>query len=797
MSRNARELLGELSLEEKAGLVSGADFWHLKAVPRLEIPSVMVTDGPHGLRKQRGSADQIGIADSVPATCFPTASATASSWDRGLMREIGVALAEECLAQDVAVILGPGVNMKRSPLCGRNFEYISEDPFLAGEMAAAIIDGVQSLGVGTSLKHFAVNNQEHRRMTIDAVVDERTLRELYLPAFERAVRQARPWTVMCAYNRLNGTYCSENRRLLQEMLREEWGFDGVLVTDWGACNDRVAGLAAGQDLEMPYSGEANAASIVAAVKGGSLDEAVLDRSVLRVLELILRAEASRRPGFSCNMGAHHALARKAARESMVLLKNEGDLLPLAKEARVALIGAFAERARFQGAGSSLINPARLDSAVEEIKFFNSSVPFVRGYDPASDRPDPALIEEAARVAAAVDVPIVFVGLTESYEMEGADRVHLRLPASHDALVEAVAAANPDTVVVLSNGAAVELPWLDRVGAVLEGFLAGEAGAGAALDLVYGHISPCGKLAESWPVALGDLPSSRHFPDGPATVEYREGLYVGYRWFDASGAKPRFPFGFGLSYTKFDYSDLVLSRSAMSDTDTLKVSLDVTNVGKRPGSEIVQIYVRDLESTVWRPDKELKDFAKVTLGPGEKKRVEFELDGRAFAYWDCDLGAWNVESGDFEIVAAASSADPRLAARVRVESSRTGHRPRDLRAVLPSYYAPRAGAFDPSDKEFAALLGREPPPRTLPPRAAFDMTSTLGDIKGSILGRLLYRVVLNAAWKTMAGDEASRAMLADMVDDMPLRNITALSGGSPSFRSVRFMLALLNIGRKKH
>jgi beta-glucosidase len=809
MEARVDEALAKLSLEEKAALVSGADFWHTKAVDRLGIPSVMVADGPHGLRKQDGQVDHVGLADSVPATCFPTASAVASSWDPALQREIGVALAEECLAEGVSVILGPGVNMKRSPLCGRNFEYFSEDPHLSGEMGAAFVEGVQSLGVGTSLKHFAANNQEHRRMSIDAVVDERNLREYYLPAFETVVKRAKPWTVMCSYNRLNGTYASENGWLLDRVLRQEWGFEGLLVTDWGACNDRVAGLAAGQDLEMPSSGAENAATIVEAVRSGALSQAVLDASVRRVLDLAFRGEANRRPGYPRKHAEHHELARRAATESMVLLRNEGGILPLAPGASIALVGEFAEKPRFQGSGSSLINPARLDSIRGAMGDYSSDVTWARGYDSESDSPDARLIAEAVAAARSRDIVILVAGLTASYEVEGADRRHLRLPASHLALIEALAAANPNLVVVLANGSAVEMPWLGRSRAVLEAFLAGEAGALAVLDLLFGRATPSGKLSETFPAALDDLPSSRHFPEGPASVEYREGPFVGYRWYDAAAeaasrtgeaaVEPLFPFGFGLSYTTFAYSGFALSTVAMRDTDTLRLRCRVRNTGPVAGAEVVQVYVRDVESTVLRPFKELKAFARLELGPGEEKEALFELDRRAFAYWDCGLGDWNVESGSFEVMVGASSRDIRGRATVHVDSSRPDHRPKDLRALLPSYSnpPPRAAAFRPSDAEFAALLGRNPPPKAKPRGAAFDMSSTIADVRITILGRLLFRLVLWVAQATAAGgDAASRSMVKEMVLDMPLRNITALSGGKPSFRTVRFLLGLMNLGRRR-
>ena len=800
MNEKIKELLAAMTLEEKASLCSGADFWHLKSVERLGIPQIMVSDGPHGLRKQDGASDHVGVADSVPATCFPTSSATASSWDAALMGEIGKALAEECLQEEVSVILGPGVNLKRSPLCGRNFEYISEDPFLAGEMAAALIQGVQGLGVGTSLKHFAANSQEHRRMSIDSVIDERTLRELYLPAFETAVKKGRPWTVMCAYNRLNGSYCSQNEWLLSELLREEWGFEGIVVTDWGACDDRVLGLKAGQDLEMPSPGGHNDKSIVRAVKRGDLPLAVLDRTVARILELILKAQASRRPGFRYDAAAHHALARRAARESMVLLRNEGSFLPLKAGTRLALIGDFAERPRFQGAGSSLINPSRLDTLKAELGAYSPDFVYAKGYSQDSDLPDEALIAEAVAAARAAEAVILCVGLTAAYEMEGCDRSHLRLPASHERLIEAVCAANPRSLVLLSNGAAVEMPWIQGPAAVLEGFLAGQAGAGAALDLIFGAASPSGKLAESYPLALADLPSSAHYREGPLTVEYREGLYVGYRYFDSAGKKPLFPFGFGLSYTSFEYSDLRLSAPSVAEGETLTVSFTVANTGKVAGAEIAQLYVHDREASVYRPYKELKGFAKVFLEAGERKSLSLSLDSRAFSFWDSGLGDWRAEPGDFDILVGPSSAELALSASLRLSPASTGAEGRAPLGPedLPSYFKPAAEGLSVGDEEFCRLYGRALPPRAKAARAAFDLSTPLGDTRSSFVGRLLFNFVLRTACETMIdkNDKATLSMMEEMVSDMPVRNIVSLSGGHPGYGVALLLLFLMNLGRSR-
>lgn len=808
MSEWIEAAIAAMSLDEKAAMVQGADFWRLASVERLGIRGAWMADGPHGLRKVDAEGNP-GFSGAVPATCFPTASALASSWDRGLLREVGVALAEECRAEGVSVLLGPGVNIKRSPLCGRNFEYYSEDPLLAGELAVAFIEGVQSLGVGTSLKHFAANNEEHLRKTIDAVVDERSLRELYLPAFEAAVTRARPWTVMCAYNRLNGLHCAENPWLLDEVLRKEWGFEGVLVSDWGACNDRVAGLEAGQDLEMPYPGPGHAREIVAAVERGRLAEAVLDRSVRRILALIERSGAaaggdapangpSPSASRACDYDAHHELARRAARESMVLLKNEDGILPLKPGAKLAVVGDMARHPRYQGSGSSLINPRRLDTVLGEIGDYSHDVVFAQGYHQDRELPDEGLVAEAVLAARDADAVIVFAGLTSAYEVEGADRSHLSLPPAQEALIEAVAEANPATVVVLANGSSVEMPWLGRVKALLDAFLSGEAGAGAALDLLFGRASPSGRLSETYPVALGDLPSSRWFPEGPATVEYREGLYVGYRWFVTSGEKPLFPFGFGLSYAEFGYSGLALSARAMCDTETLRVEFSVRNTGRVAGAEVAQLYVAPPEGAVHRPARELKAFAKVFLQPGEERKVVLELDRRAFARWDSDRGRWVVDPGEYGILVGSSSEDIRLDAAIAITAA-TESPSRDGGSLLPAYCRPRgpASGFAPSDAEFAALLGRQPPAKSCPRGKAFDMNSTLDELRESLVGRVFFRVALAIARRTEASpDAATERMLEVSVREMPLRNVAQFGGGHPGFGSLRVLLALANLGRRR-
>lgn len=671
MGRDIKKLIAEMTIEEKASLCSGLDFWNTKGIERLGIPSIMVTDGPHGLRKQAQGADHLGIYNSVPSTCFPSAVGLASTWNKELIHQVGVALGEECQAEDVAVLLGPGANIKRSPLCGRNFEYFSEDPYLSSEVAASHINGVQSQGVGTSLKHFAANNQEHRRMSTDAIVDERTLREIYLASFEGAVKKAQPWTVMSAYNKVNGEYASENNYLLNEILKDEWGFEGFVVSDWGAVNERATGLENGLELEMPSSNGIGDKMIVEAVKNGQLAEEKLDRAVERLLTIIFKAVDHKKENAVYSKDAHHQLAREVARESMVLLRNEDSILPLKKGGTVAVIGGFAQNPRYQGGGSSHINPTKLENILEEIDTVsgeNTTVLYAQGYNLASDEVDEALIKEAKEVAASADSVILFVGLPDRYESEGYDREHLRMPENHIQLINKIAEVQSNIVVVLSNGAPIEMPWIGKVKAILEGYLGGQALGGAIADLLFGEANPSGKLAETFPKVLSDNPSYLNFPGEGDRVEYKEGLFVGYRYYDKKNIEPLFPFGFGLSYTSFEYSNLTVDNKTIKDTDTVSVTVTVKNAGSVAGKETVQLYVQDVVSSMIRPNKELKGFEKVELQPGEEKNVTFTLDKRSFAYYNVELKDWHVETGDFEILIGKSSRDIVLTDTIHVEST---------------------------------------------------------------------------------------------------------------------------------
>lgn len=665
MKRDLKAIINEMTLEEKAGMCSGKDFWHLKGIERLGIPEVMVSDGPHGLRKQSDKADHLGVHESIPAVCFPAACATACSFDRELIRKMGETLGKECQAENVSVILGPAVNIKRSPLCGRNFEYFSEDPYLASEMAAAHIKGVQSQNVGTSLKHFAANNQEYRRMSCSSEIDERTLREIYLAAFETAVKEGKPKTIMCSYNRINGEFASENHKLLTEILRDEWGFEGYVMSDWGAVNDRIKGLEAGMDLEMPGNEGRGDIRIIQAVKEGKLKEEVLNTAVERILNVIFQYADNRLPG-DFNMEEHHELAEKMAEESMVLLKNEAILPINLAEQKIAFIGEFAEKPRFQGGGSSHINAYRIESALDMVKD-NKNVVYAQGYSLKDDVVDEKLIKEAVQTALHSDVAVVFAGLPDSFESEGYDRTHMRMPQCQNILIEEILKVQPNVVVVLHNGSPVEMPWADKVKGILEVYLCGQASGRAAVNVLSGKINPSGKLAETFPIKLSDNPSYLNFPGDGQKVQYAEGIYVGYRYYDKKDMAVRYPFGHGLSYTTFEYTDMRLSKNIIKDSETVSVEVTVKNTGKRKGKEIIQLYVSDQTGAVSRPEKELKNFAKVELDPGEEKAVVMELDRRSFAYYEPAVCDWFVPAGTYEIMAAASSRDIRLTRTLEIVS----------------------------------------------------------------------------------------------------------------------------------
>lgn len=778
--QKARELVKQMTLEEKASLLAGADFWHLKSIERLGLGSIMVADGPHGLRKQRNALDSVGATGSEAATCFPPACASACSFNRGLLADIGRAIGEECRYEEVAVDLGPGMNIKRSPLCGRNFEYFSEDPYLAGELAAAYIEGLQSQNVGASLKHFAINNQETRRMTVDAIVDERAMREIYLAGFERAVKQARPWTVMCSYNRLYGTHASESKLLLTDILREEWGYEGLVVSDWGAVNDRVTGVRAGLDLEMPGTSRENDRILAAAVRDGALSEDELDACALRVAELIQKAQ--RRKPLADHREAHHALARRGARESAVLLKNDGNLLPGHSGQSAAVIGAFAKEPRYQGSGSSKINPYRLDNAFEELTALGLQFEYAPGYPLHNSAPDEALIDEACRIAKDKDIVYLFAGLPDEYESEGFDRVSLAMPAAHTELIRRVAAVNPNLVVILSCGSVVEMDWADEVPAILLGYLSGQAGAGAIADLLLGRYSPSGKLAESWPFQLEDTPAYAYFPGGSASVQHRESIYVGYRYYDTAKQLVRYPFGYGLSYTSFACENLKI--------DGMQVSLDVVNTGGRDGAEIVQLYVAPPASAIYKAAQELKSFEKVTLRAGERQRLSFSLSERDFAFYDVNASAWRVEPGDYEIRLSASSRDIRLMGLIHVEANCAFDTPvPDYRGDAPCYYELSNG-IDVPDEAFLAVYGAPLPPLDRVPGTPHTPNSTFTDIQDRAFGRFLARIGQRITAKMFSGEEAVLDV-EPLLGNLPLRALLMLDGKHVTHGMVEGIAMMIN------
>ena len=736
-----KELVANMTLEEKAGMCSGMDFWHTKPVERLGIPSIMVSDGPHGLRKQDDKADHLGVNESIKAVCFPTACATAASFNRELLTSLGETIGNECQAEQVSTILGPGANIKRSPIGGRNFEYFSEDPLVATELAGAFIHGVQSKNIGTSLKHFLANNQETRRMSCSSNIDERTLREIYLAAFEGAVIKEKPWTVMNSYNCVNGVHTSQSKKFLTDILRDEWGFDGFVVSDWGAVDSRPEDLAAGLDLEMPSSNGENDKLIVEAVKNGALDEKELDQAVERILSIIYRYEDNKDTSAVFDRDADHEKARKMAEETIVLLKNDG-ILPLQESMKVAFIGKYAAKPRYQGGGSSHINSHKVTSAVDAAAG-NPNVVYAQGFDDAADVVDEAMLAEAVDVAKNAEVAVIFAGLPDAFESEGFDREHMRMPACQNELISRICEVQEQVIVVLHNGSPVEMPWISKVKGVVEAYLGGQAVGGAEYDILFGKVNPSAKLAETFPLRLEDNPSYLFFPGEGDVVNYQEGIFVGYRYYDKKNMEVLFPFGYGLSYTTYAYSNLQLDKKHMKDTETLTVSVDVTNTGSMAGKEIIQVYVADQESSVIRPKKELREFAKVFLQPGETKTVTFTLGKRSFAYYNTEISNWFVESGNFDIMIGASSRDIRLQDTVWVEG-------------------------------------------TTKLKKIYHLDSTLGDIKKDPKAKAVIEELMKRLNSVDGGEEeensvASEAITAEMQEAMqrymPIRGILSFNNGT--------------------
>lgn len=771
------KILQELTLEEKCALCSGIDFWKTTPIKSKGIGSAVVSDGPHGLRKEKDKGDVANVMqESELSTCFPTAVTLASGWDVDAAEKMASAIADEAIDQGVDVVLGPGINIKRSPLCGRNFEYLSEDPFLAGELGAAYVKGMQDKRVGTSLKHYAVNSQEKRRMTVSSEVDERALREIYLPAFENVVKKSQPYTVMCSYNPINGVHASDNAKLLTDILRKEWGFEGIVVSDWGAVNDRVKGILAGMDLQMPCDEGIGDGEILQAVKSGSLDESALDTVVRRILEFVFRCFADREThkNFKADYDKNFEIAAEIAEKGAVLLKNDG-VLPLKKDTKIAVIGKMAKEMRYQGCGSSVINPYKLTSFTDYLDENKKEYAYADGYNIKTDKTEAKLLKEACAVAENADIVLLFIGLTETYESEGFDREHLEIPKSHNELCEAILEKNKNVVVVLSGGSPMAMPWVKDVRAILNMYLAGSAGGKACYRLLYGEVNPSGKLAETFPLALRDNPASLYYQMGPKTVEYRESIFVGYRYFDAADKEVLFPFGYGLSYTTFEYFDLKLSADNINENEELIVSFTVKNTGNMDGAEIAQVYVGDKESTVFREKRALKGFKKVFIKAGESAEISVTLNKRSFAFYNTEVSDWTVEGGVFEISVGASSRDIRLEAEITVTAE---EKPMpDLRKLAPCYYD-IGKCSDIPDKDFEALLGRPLSDNQPFKKGEIDYNSTIADIGTCWLGKFMRWATYTFSGIVLPKDspDSTKKMVKLASLDMPLRNIYAMTSG---------------------
>lgn len=796
----AKELVSQMTLEEKAGLCSGKDCWNMKPIERLSLDSITMMDGPHGLRKQIGATDNLGIGDSVPSVCFPTASALACSFDRDLVHNVGKAIGEECNQEGVSIILGPAINQKRSPLCGRNFEYLSEDPILSGELAASMIQGIQGTGTGTSLKHFAVNNQEKRRMTINAVVDERTLRETYLKAFEIAVKKGKPDTVMCSYNRLNGEYCSENKYLLTDILREEWGFDGAVISDWGAVNDRVLGLKAGLDIEMPGNQGYNDAKIIAAIKNKTLSAEDLDKAACRVTELILKGMLNKKEGYLYDKDAHHQLAVKAAEQSAVLLKNDRGILPGNLKQKAAVIGAFAKTPRYQGAGSSKIHPIKIENSWDSFMEHGIDATYAQGYSLKTKNPNKALsrqdidqqeklIREACEAATGKDIVYLFAGLPEGYESEGFDRLNMSLPQEHNRLIEAVSECNPNVVVILIGGAPMELPWIQKVKAVLLAYLGGEGAGKAITNLLLGIGVPCGKLAETWPLHLKDTPCCNYFLDGRLTAEYRESIFVGYRYYEKAEKAVLFPFGYGLSYVEFAYSDLKLDRDTCGLGERINITFNITNCGNIPAQEIALIFVAHDNNTVFLPKKELREFMKIHLNPGETKQVSASLDTSTFGYYNTIIKDWYSESGNYLIMIGPSSKDCTLQASIYMNSPKMLQP--DLEKSAPTYYQLPNNEFEINQTEFQTLYGETLPISDCKTSRPYGWNNTLEDISHTLVGKIVNMYADRISRKVSEAEEGQEGMMSATIKEMPFFSMVASGDGMVSESMMEGIIDLLN------
>lgn len=786
------EILNKLTLEQKAMLCSGKTNWLTKEIEDAGIPSVRVSDGPNGLRREKTTGGVNIMQTPEPATCFPGAVTAAASWDENIEKEVGNSIAEEAQQLGVSTVLGPGTNIKRSPLCGRNFEYFSEDPVLAARMASAWVGGVQEKNVGTSLKHFLANNQEYIRMTIDSIVDERTLREIYMPAFEYTVKKEQPTTIMCAYNRLNGLYMADNKRMLTDVLRDEWGFKGIVVSDWGATNNRVQGIKAGMDLEMPGNKGINDKKIIAAVKEGKLSEEELNTVALRMIKFAFESQAKEVKNYKFDIEKHNEVARKQAAAGAVLLKNDGTL-PIKKGEKIAVIGKLAEQLRYQGGGSSHILPTKITSFLDALKKAGQPFDYAEGYEIKGDGYKKSLINKACKLAKSSDKVLVFVGLTDAYESEGYDRPHIDLPESHNILIDELLKVNPNIIVILSVGSPVKFgKWESKVKSVLNLYLGGQAGGQAAYDLIFGDVNPSGKLPETFPLSKEDYIGDKYFRMGPRTVEYREGIYVGYRYYDTAKKDVLYPFGYGLSYTTFEYSDINLSAEKIKENEILKVSFKIKNTGKRDGAEVAQLYVRDCESTLYRPEKELKGFKKVFLKSGEEKEITIELNSRAFSYYNTEISDWHVESGDFDILVGTSSRDIKLSSKVFVESLNPDAPIPDYKEKAPVYYAIDKATEIPKE-QFEAVYGKEMPNNDPFKIGEIDVTNSIGQCNISKAGRGLNRLAMFGA-KLVAASAENPAMIINSVIDLPLRAMTAMTGGIVPEKSLLALVDMVN-GKK--
>lgn len=783
-----KNIIDLMTNEEKTSLGSGADFWHTQSIPRLDIPSIMMTDGPHGLRKQKDQGDHIGINQSYPATCFPTAATLANSWDKELIKQMGEALAKECHSQHVSVLLGPGINIKRSPLCGRNFEYFSEDPYLVGELGGSLVSSIESFGIGTSLKHFAVNNQEYNRMVSDSIVDPRALREIYLSAFEKVVKQGKPATVMAAYNKVNGVYCCENEFLLDDILRKEWGYHGVVVSDWGATNDRIKSHIAGMDLQMPGSAKDDDKKVADALDFGKLSPNVIDASVSRLLHLIDSYPTNGNP---IDEDIHHQLARKIASQSFVLLKND-NLLPLTFKDGILIIGDMVKHPRYQGSGSSLISPTKLPSLVDVFSKLGIPYTYAQGVG-LGDEVDESLIQEAVTLAKQAKVVLIMAGLPETYESEGFDRAHLNLPKSHNELISRISEVHKNAVVILSAGSPVTMPWLDSVSAVLHTYLSGQAGSEAILDVLFGVVNPSGKLAETYPKDIKDTPCYTNFAQPGRNALYKESIFVGYRYYDTYAVDVLFPFGYGLSYTTFSYSDLKIE----GELPGMTVSFVIKNTGNVSGCEIAQLYVHHKNPTIFKSNRELKGFDKVFLDSSESKTITIQLDSRSFSYFNTDINDWVIENGEYEIQIGSSIADIHLTETVSYDKNFIDIPVNCKSEFVPDYYN-RNHPMSISDGNFTQLTGITIPFAFKRKEEPFTINSTITELSEVWIGRLLASMALKQSKKLMpssVNDEKIMKMIERGVMESPLRSLVAMSNGALSLNTVNLILKLANLGKK--